>query len=57
MARVALLGGGKMGSALIGGLLAGGWEADDLSVAEIDGERRIALEQEFPKVRVVPSAA
>jgi len=38
----------------LGGLLAGGWEADDLSVAEIDGERRIALEQEFPKVRVVP---
>jgi pyrroline-5-carboxylate reductase len=46
-----------MGAALVGGLLEGGWEADDVSIAEIDGERRIALEQDFPKVRVVPSAA
>jgi pyrroline-5-carboxylate reductase len=46
-----------MGAALVGGLLDGGWEADGLSIAEIDGERRIALEQQFPKVRVVPSAA
>jgi pyrroline-5-carboxylate reductase len=57
MSRVALLGGGKMGAALVGGLLEGGWEADDVSIAEIDGERRLALEQQFPKVRVVPSAA
>jgi len=57
MSRVALLGGGKMGAALVGGLLDGGWEPDALSIAEIDGERRIALEQQFPKVRVVPSAA
>jgi pyrroline-5-carboxylate reductase len=57
MSRVALLGGGKMGAALVGGLLAGGWDDDDLSIAEIDGERRLALEQQFPKVRVVPSAA
>ena len=28
-----------------------------LSIAEIDGERRRALEQQFPKVRVVPSPA
>jgi pyrroline-5-carboxylate reductase len=57
MSRVALLGGGKMGAALIGGLLDGGWDDDALSVAEIDPERRAALEQQFPKVRVVPSAA
>jgi pyrroline-5-carboxylate reductase len=57
MSRVALLGGGKMGAALLGGLLDGRWEADALSIAEIDGERRVALEQQFPKVRVVPSAA
>jgi pyrroline-5-carboxylate reductase len=57
MSRIALLGGGKMGAALVGGLLDAGWEADDLSIAEIDGERRLALEQHFPKVRVVPSAA
>jgi pyrroline-5-carboxylate reductase len=57
MSRVALLGGGKMGAALVGGLLDGHWDADALSIAEIDGERRVALEQRFPKIRVVPSAA
>jgi pyrroline-5-carboxylate reductase len=57
MSRVALLGGGKMGAALVGGLLDGHWEADALSIAEIDAERRATLEQQFPKVRVVPSAA
>jgi pyrroline-5-carboxylate reductase len=46
-----------MGAALVGGLLEGGWEADTLSIAEIDGERRGALEVQFPNVRVVPSAA
>jgi pyrroline-5-carboxylate reductase len=46
-----------MGAALVGGLLDGRWDADALSIAEIDGERRGALEQQFPKVRVVPSAA
>jgi len=57
MSRVALLGGGKMGAALVGGLLDAGWDADSLSIAEIDGERRAAVELQFPKVRVVPSAA
>ncbi len=46
-----------MGAALVGGLLDGGWEADSLAIAEIDPERRRALEQQFPKVHVVPSAA
>ena len=46
-----------MGAALVGGLLDGRWDADALSIAEIDGERRVALEQQFPKVRVVPSPA
>jgi pyrroline-5-carboxylate reductase len=57
MARVALLGGGKMGAALVGGLLDGGFDPDSLAIAEIDPERRRVLEQQFPKVRVVPSAA
>jgi pyrroline-5-carboxylate reductase len=57
MSRVALLGGGKMGAALVGGLLDAGFEADSVSIAEIDGDRRSALEKQFPKVRVVPSAA
>jgi pyrroline-5-carboxylate reductase len=46
-----------MGAALVGGLLEGGWDDEALSVAEIDADRRAALEQEFPKVRIVPSAA
>ncbi len=57
MARVAVLGGGKMGAALVGGLLQSGWDEDTVSIAEIDADRRVALEKEFPKVRVVPSAA
>jgi pyrroline-5-carboxylate reductase len=57
MPRVALIGGGKMGSALLGGLLDGGWDADELAVAEVDADRRRDLEQLFPKVRIVPSPA
>jgi pyrroline-5-carboxylate reductase len=57
MPRVALIGGGKMGSALLGGLLDGGWDADELAVAEVDPDRRRELEQLFPKVRIVPSPA
>ena len=57
MTSVALIGGGKMGAALLGGLLGGGWEPDRLAVAEVDADRRHALEREFPKIRVVPSPA
>jgi len=46
-----------MGSALLGGLLDSGWDADELAVAEVDTDRRRELEQQFPKVRVVPSPA
>jgi pyrroline-5-carboxylate reductase len=55
--RVALLGGGRMGAALASGLLDAGWDADDLCVAEVDAERRHAIEGELPKVRCVPSGA
>ena len=47
--RVALLGGGKMGAALVGGLLDGGWDADDLAVAEVDADRRRDLEAAVPE--------
>jgi pyrroline-5-carboxylate reductase len=46
-----------MGAALVGGLLDSGWDADDLCVAEVDAERRHAIEGQFPKVRCVPSGA
>ncbi|HZP30380.1 MAG TPA: pyrroline-5-carboxylate reductase [Acidimicrobiia bacterium] len=57
MTRLALLGGGRMGEALVAGLLDAGWEGDAVAVAEIDGDRRRALEARFPAVRVVPSPA
>src|SRR5690349_13846855 len=55
--QLALLGGGRMGEALLAGLLDAGWDADSLAVAEIDPERRRLLEQRFPGVRVAPSPA
>jgi pyrroline-5-carboxylate reductase len=55
--RLALLGGGRMGEALVGGLLDAGWDAETLAVAEVDGDRRRALETRFGSVRVVPSPA
>ncbi|MGH8998491.1 MAG: pyrroline-5-carboxylate reductase family protein, partial [Acidimicrobiia bacterium] len=54
---MALLGGGRMGEALIGGLLDAGHAPEDLAVAETLPERRTVLEARFPKVRVVPSPA
>jgi len=55
--RTALLGGGRMGEALLAGLLDAGWEADQLAVAEVEPDRRQALQQRFPGARVVPSPA
>jgi pyrroline-5-carboxylate reductase len=46
-----------MGAALVGGLIEAGWDAEMLAIAEIDSDRRAALEQQFPKVRLVPSPA
>ncbi|MEX2254327.1 MAG: pyrroline-5-carboxylate reductase [Acidimicrobiia bacterium] len=57
MPSLALLGGGRMGEALLGGLLDAGWEVGSLAVAEVDADRRRALEERFPAVRVVPSPA
>lgn len=46
-----------MGEALVAGLLDAGWDAGDLAIAEVDAERRKALEGRFHRVRVVPSPA
>ena len=54
---LALLGGGKMGEALLGGLIDGGWDPESLAVAEVSAERRHAIEGRFAKVRVVPNPA
>src|SRR5258706_10531082 len=50
--RLAVIGGGNMGAALIGGLLAGGWQASDLAVVEVIEERREVLGAMFPGVTV-----
>jgi pyrroline-5-carboxylate reductase len=57
MRPLALLGGGKMGEALLGGLLDAGWDAGALAVAEVDADRRRVLEERFPGIRVAPSPA
>src|SRR5436305_15276715 len=55
--QLALLGGGRMGEALLSGLLDAGWDTDALAVAEVEPERRRLVEQRFRGVRVVPSPA
>ena len=57
MATLALLGGGRMGEALLGGLIDAGWDPEHLAVAEVDADRRRVLEATFPGVRVAPSPA
>lgn len=51
--RLLVLGGGNMGGALVRGLLASGWPAASLVVAEADAGRRHALGGLVPGVRVV----
>jgi pyrroline-5-carboxylate reductase len=55
--QLALLGGGRMGEALLGGLLDAGFEPEAIAVAEVESDRRRELEERFKGVRVVPSAA
>jgi pyrroline-5-carboxylate reductase len=54
---IALLGGGKMGAALVGGWLDAGWDVEAIVVAEPEVDRRRELEASWPALRVVPSAA
>lgn len=50
--RLAVVGGGNMGEALLGGLLAAGWSASDLAVVEVLPERVDALRAAFHGVTV-----
>ena len=53
MTDLLVVGGGKMGEALIGGLLRSGWPAPaDLAVAEPDASRRAELAAAFPGIAV-----
>ena len=51
-ARLVVVGGGRMGEALIGGLLAGGWDLAELCVVEKEPGRRLALVAQRPGLQV-----
>ena len=53
--RLAVVGGGNMGAALVGGLVAGGWAPGDLAVVEVVEARRDALTEMFPGVAIAPT--
>jgi pyrroline-5-carboxylate reductase len=58
MTRIAVLGAGKIGEALLAGLLAGGWSADDLAFTERHPERAAELTARFGVPAVdIPEAA
>ncbi len=51
--KLLIIGGGKMGSALLGGLIAGGWATEgELAVSEPDSRRRKALTTTHPGVAI-----
>jgi pyrroline-5-carboxylate reductase len=50
--RLVVMGGGRMGTALVGGLMAGGWDGHEIAVVEADGARREALIGILPGVSV-----
>ncbi len=51
-ARLCIVGGGRMGSALVRGLCAAGWDPASIVVAEIEAGRRAQLADEVPGVVV-----
>jgi len=50
--ELVVVGGGNMGAALVGGLLASGWDAEALAVCEVSVPRRAQLAVDFPGVAV-----
>jgi pyrroline-5-carboxylate reductase len=51
--RILLVGGGRMGEALLGGMLAAGREPAEFAVAEVYAPRRAELAEKYPGVQVV----
>ncbi len=55
VAKLVVVGGGRMGTALVGGLLRSGWaQPSELVVAEADDDRRRGLAAELPGVGIEP---
>ncbi len=50
--RLAFVGGGNMGRALVGALLRGGYPAADLRISDAHEATRTALQRDFPGVHV-----
>jgi pyrroline-5-carboxylate reductase len=50
--KVGFIGGGNMAQALVGGLIASGFPAENLKIAEPLAERRDALSSKFPGIQV-----
>jgi pyrroline-5-carboxylate reductase len=55
--NVGLLGGGRMGGALAAGLIRAGFDPTKIAIAEVDPDRRHALEAELPGTRIAPTPA
>ena len=55
--QLGILGGGRMGEALAIGLVDAGWDPETIVIAEVDADRRHAVESRLAGVRVVPSPA
>ena len=53
--RLAVVGGGNMGAALVGGLLQAGWAAGELAIVEVLGARADQLRGMFPGMEVTAS--
>lgn len=52
MVELLVVGGGRMGEALVGGMIADGRDASDIVIVEPDPERRIALGETLPDVKL-----
>lgn len=56
-APICFIGGGNMGAAMIGGLIASSWSRAAITVVEVSAERRIELRKLFPGVTVLGKLA
>lgn len=53
VSSVTFVGGGNMGSALVGGLIKSGWAPAKITIAETSADRRTELRRLFPEITVI----